>query len=78
MQQNSILSHVRNEMKFINVLRMKVYFLLIFWLSFTTSYSQIDVLIIGGGAGGTSAGIQAARTGAKVTILESTPGWAAC
>jgi hypothetical protein len=73
MQQNSILSHVRNEMKFINVLRMKVYFLLILWLSCTNSYSQIDVLIIGGGAGGTSAGIQAARTGAKVTILESTP-----
>ncbi|SHG92015.1 FAD-dependent oxidoreductase [Flagellimonas flava] len=33
---------------------------------------QVDVLIIGGGAGGTSAGIQAARMGAKVRILEKT------
>ncbi|MEM9144538.1 MAG: FAD-dependent oxidoreductase, partial [Bacteroidota bacterium] len=33
---------------------------------------QVDVLIIGGGAGGTSAGIQAARMGAKVQILEKT------
>lgn len=39
-----------------------------------TSFGQqkVDVLIVGGGAGGTSAGIQAARMGAKVKILEKT------
>ena len=31
-----------------------------------------DVLIVGGGAGGTSAAIQAARSGAKVTVIEPT------
>ena len=34
---------------------------------------QVDILIIGGGAGGTSAGIQAARMGADVQLLEATP-----
>ncbi|QJB33910.1 FAD-dependent oxidoreductase [Chitinophaga oryzae] len=33
---------------------------------------QTDLLIIGGGASGTTAGIQAARMGVKVTILEET------
>ena len=33
----------------------------------------VDVLIIGGGAGGTSAGIQSARMGAGTVILEETP-----
>ena len=40
---------------------------------FTNGQNQVDVLIIGGGAGGTSAGIQAARMGVKVQILEATP-----
>lgn len=35
--------------------------------------NKVDVLIVGGGAGGTSAGIQAARMGIKVQILEATP-----
>lgn len=38
----------------------------------TNCFGQIDVLIIGGGTGGTAAGIQAARMGIKVQILEST------
>lgn len=33
----------------------------------------VDVLIVGGGAGGTSAGIQSARMGARTVILEETP-----
>ncbi|MBC9934010.1 FAD-dependent oxidoreductase [Chitinophaga qingshengii] len=33
---------------------------------------QTDLIIIGGGASGTTAGIQAARMGARVTILEET------
>ena len=35
--------------------------------------NEVDVLIIGGGTGGTSAGIQAARMGVKVQIIEATP-----
>jgi len=35
--------------------------------------NQADIVIISGGAGGTSAGIQAARMGAKVQIIEATP-----
>lgn len=35
--------------------------------------NQVDVLIIGGGAGGTAAGIQAARSGVQVQIIEATP-----
>ena len=34
---------------------------------------RTDVLVIGGGAGGTAAAIQAARMGAKVHIIEATP-----
>ena len=37
------------------------------------SQNQVDILIVGGGAGGTSAGIQAARMGANVQIIEATP-----
>ena len=50
-----------------------LYLIMIFLISCTNTFSQVDVLIIGGGAGGTSAGIQAARMGINVTILESTP-----
>src|SRR6476620_4063806 len=32
-----------------------------------------DVLVIGGGTGGTAAGIQSARIGAKTLIVESSP-----
>ncbi|MBT8305666.1 MAG: FAD-dependent oxidoreductase [Maribacter sp.] len=49
---------------------------LIVFLTYVTSLnaqSHYDVLIIGGGTGGTAAGIQAARMGAKVQIIESTP-----
>ncbi|MBP3202997.1 MAG: FAD-dependent oxidoreductase [Bacteroidales bacterium] len=44
--------------------------LLVAALSCTPTY---DVVIIGGGAGGTTAGIEAARNGAKTLIVESTP-----
>lgn len=43
------------------------------WLALLQAQNQVDILIIGGGAGGTSAGIQAARMGSKVQILEATP-----
>jgi len=42
-------------------------------MSVVQAQNKVDVLIIGGGAGGTSAGIQAARMGAKVQIIEATP-----
>ena len=45
----------------------------LFLLTICTAQNKVDVLIIGGGAGGTSAGIQAARMGVKVQIIEATP-----
>lgn len=41
--------------------------------NYTIAQNQVDVLIIGGGAGGTAAGIQAARSGVQVQIMEATP-----
>jgi len=41
-----------------------------------TAYAQtrrVDVLVVGGGTGGTAAGIQSARSGARTLIVESTP-----
>lgn len=37
-----------------------------------TTLKEVDVLIIGGGTGGTAAGIQAARLGAKTLVVEPT------
>ena len=53
---------------------MRILFLTISFSFFMLGHSQkeVDVLIIGGGAGGTSAAIQAARMGASVQILEKT------
>ena len=45
----------------------------LFWTVVALAQNQTDILIIGGGAGGTAAGIQAARMGAKVKIIEKTP-----
>ncbi len=50
--------------------------LLIIYSVLNTAFSQFiqtDVLIIGGGASGISAGIQSARLGAKTLIVEETP-----
>lgn len=38
-----------------------------------TNIKSVDVLVIGGGTGGTAAGIQAARMGASTLIVEETP-----
>jgi len=48
-------------------------FILVLGLHMAQAQQKVDILIIGGGAGGTSAGIQAARMGTKVLILEKTP-----
>jgi hypothetical protein len=45
----------------------------LFWMVVSQAQNQVEILIVGGGAGGTSAGIQAARMGAKVQIIEATP-----
>ncbi|MET2984600.1 FAD-dependent oxidoreductase [Aureibaculum conchae] len=52
----------------------KLILLALFYFSFNITFAQekVDVLIIGGGAGGTSAAIQVARMGVKVKIIEST------
>ncbi|MEN1785091.1 MAG: FAD-dependent oxidoreductase, partial [Bacteroidota bacterium] len=44
----------------------------LFLCSLLHAQHQVDVLIVGGGAGGTAAGIQAARMGVKVQVLEKT------
>ncbi|QLG44781.1 FAD-dependent oxidoreductase [Costertonia aggregata] len=53
----------------------KLYFFSLAFLMvyYTAAQKKVDVLIIGGGAGGTSAGIQASRMGARVQIIEATP-----
>jgi NADPH-dependent 2,4-dienoyl-CoA reductase/sulfur reductase-like enzyme len=46
-----------------------------FFYSFKLSAQKIiitDVLVVGGGTGGTAAGIQSARSGAKTIIVEKT------
>lgn len=56
-------------------MKLKILSLLIGLLCSTLlqAQNQVDILIIGGGAGGTSAGVQAARMGSKVQIIEATP-----
>jgi len=60
-----------------NILNTVTYFLLLLFLSACDQTEEIepfevDVLVIGGGTGGTAAGIQAARLGAKTLIIEPT------
>ncbi|WP_420400665.1 FAD-dependent oxidoreductase [Flagellimonas sp.] len=52
----------------------KIIGLIVFSMAFVFANAQkeVDIVIVGGGAGGTSAGIQAARMGAKVQIIEKT------
>ena len=47
--------------------------LLVCFSAFAQKKMQADVVIIGGGTGGTAAGIQSARSGASTIIIESTP-----
>ena len=44
-----------------------------FLLAATSCSSRYDVVVVGGGTGGTSAAIEAARCGAKVLVVEETP-----
>ena len=46
---------------------------LMFCLSSCVKQEEVDVLIVGGGASGISAGIQSARMGVKAVVLEETP-----
>ncbi len=54
---------------------MRSVLIVFFMLLMCTGLAQtkVDVLIVGGGTGGTAAGIQAARSGAQVQIIEATP-----
>ena len=47
--------------------------LVFFFLSCTAQKQTVDVLVIGGGIGGTAAGIQSARSGARTLIVEEGP-----
>lgn len=42
-------------------------------LAACSSPEQVDILVVGGGASGTAAGIQSARMGARTMLLEETP-----
>jgi len=54
--------------------RQLLLFLMMFqWNAFASGHQTADVLIVGGGASGTMAAIQAARMGAKVVVVEETP-----
>jgi hypothetical protein len=54
-------------------MRYKKIFLSLLIFAFTSSVAQkVDVLVVGGGASGTAAGIQAARMGAQTLIVEET------
>ena len=56
------------------ILKKLVFSIVLFMiLSWSSAQNQVDIIIIGGGAGGTSAGIQASRMGAHVQIVEATP-----
>ena len=46
---------------------------LMFCLSSCVKQEEVDVLIVGGGASGISAGIQSARMGVRAVVLEETP-----
>lgn len=48
-------------------------FLLIFVITISFAQSHFDVVIVGGGASGTTAGIQASRMGVRTLIIEKTP-----
>ena len=53
---------------------MKHNLLLIAAIAFAMSCTQnVDVLVVGGGASGTAAGVQAARCGVNTLIVEETP-----
>lgn len=53
--------------------KAQIFWLLAAVLSACSTQVNTDVLVIGGGTGGTAAGITAARQGAKTIIVEPTP-----
>lgn len=79
--EKDIVSHSLFE--FVKMIRKTTWFspyncfmrilLFLFLLTQFSVAQQTDVLIIGAGASGTTAAIQAARSGVKVTLLEETP-----
>jgi len=51
----------------------KIIFIIVVLFHLTSVAQKVDVLVVGGGASGTAAGIQAARMGARTLIVEETP-----
>lgn len=50
-----------------------IYLLLLFTSCKTFSDKKVDILVVGGGASGVAAGVQAARMGVNTLIIEETP-----
>jgi NADPH-dependent 2,4-dienoyl-CoA reductase/sulfur reductase-like enzyme len=50
----------------------KLVFILVVLFHLPVAAQKVDVLVVGGGASGTAAGIQAARMGARTLIVEET------
>ncbi len=51
----------------------KIVFIIVVLFHLPIVAQKVDVLVVGGGASGTAAGIQAARMGARTLIVEETP-----
>lgn len=52
---------------------MKKYALLLFALFLQSCVRSYDIVVVGGGTGGTAAAIEAARDGARVLVVEESP-----
>jgi hypothetical protein len=51
----------------------KIFFIIVIFFHLPIIAQKVDVLVVGGGASGTAAGIQAARMGVRTLIVEETP-----
>ena len=51
----------------------RILFVVVAAISAVACVQRVDVLVVGGGASGTAAGVQAARMGARTMIVEETP-----
>lgn len=68
-----LIGGLENVGKIMKIKKLPFLLIALLFTYFSNGQNEVDLLIIGGGAGGTSAGIQAARMGINVQIIEATP-----